>query len=128
MHAGQLTISPLTVRALIDDQFPQWRDLPLQRLSTSGTVHAIFRIGDGLAARFRLQVDDVESVWSEVRAESEAARELAGRTRFATPAPVALGSPGGDYPMPWLVQTWVEGTIALDDDPGESEGFAADLG
>ncbi|OBB24288.1 aminoglycoside phosphotransferase [Mycolicibacterium peregrinum] len=128
MHAGQLTISALTVRALIDDQFPQWRDLPLQRVSTSGTVHAIFRIGDGLAARFRLQVDDVESVWSEVRAESEAARELADRTRFATPAPVALGSPGGDYPMPWLVQTWLEGTIALDDDPGESEGFAADLG
>lgn len=128
MHAGQLAISTLTVRALIDEQFPRWRDLPLQRVVASGTVHAIFRIGDKLAARFRLENDDVESVWAEVRADAEAARQLAGRTRFATPEPVAIGVPGGDYPMPWLVQTWLEGTVAIDDDPGESEGFATDLG
>lgn len=29
--------------------------------------------------------------------------------------------------MPWLVQTWLDGTAAMDDDPGESEGFATDL-
>jgi aminoglycoside phosphotransferase (APT) family kinase protein len=29
--------------------------------------------------------------------------------------------------MPWLVQTWLEGTVAVDADPGESELFATDL-
>jgi aminoglycoside phosphotransferase (APT) family kinase protein len=127
MHADQLVVSASTVRALIDEQFPQWRDLPLRRVSASGTVHEIFRLGDGLAARFRLQSDDAESVWSEVRAEADAAHELAGRTRFATPEPVAIGGPGRDYPMPWLVQTWLAGTVAIDTDASESEHFATDL-
>jgi aminoglycoside phosphotransferase (APT) family kinase protein len=127
MHAGRLAVSVSTVRALIDEQFPQWRNLQLRRVSASGTVHEIFRLGDGLAARFRLEADDVELVWSEVRAEADAARELAGRTRFATPEPVVIGAPGRDYPMPWLVQTWLEGTVAIDADPSESDFFATDL-
>ncbi|WP_099252300.1 aminoglycoside phosphotransferase family protein [Mycobacterium sp. shizuoka-1] len=127
MHAGQLAVSVSTVRALIDEQFPQWRDVPLQRVSASGTVHEIFRLGDELVARFRLQLDDAEVVWSEVRAEADAAYELSGRTRFATPRPVAIGAPGRDYPMPWLVQTWLEGAVAIDSDCSESECLAVDL-
>lgn len=127
MHAGQLVVADSTVRALVDEQFPQWRDLPLQRASASGTVHAIFRLGDGLAARFRLEAEEVDWVWSEVRAEAEAARELAGCTRFPTPEPVTIGEPGREYPMPWLVQTWLEGTVAIDADPCDSESFATDL-
>ncbi len=127
MHVGQLLVPAATARALIDEQFPKWRGLRLHRVSAAGTVHEIFRLGDRLAARFRLEADEVESVWSDLRAESEAARELAGHTRFATPEPVAIGAPGRDYPMPWLVQTWLDGTVAMDDDPGESERFATDL-
>ena len=89
--------------------------------------HEIFRLGHRLAARFRLEADDNESVWSELRAEVAAARELAGRTRFATPEPVAIGAPSRDYSMPWLVQTWLDGTVAMDDDPGSNKLCAADL-
>src|SRR5262249_31823307 len=52
---------------------------------------------------------------------------LLGRTRFPTPEPVALGKPGAGYPLPWSVQTWLPGTVATDEDPGESIGFARDL-
>ncbi|OBJ95634.1 aminoglycoside phosphotransferase [Mycolicibacterium fortuitum] len=127
MHAGQLVLSASTVRALIDGQFPKWRDLPLQRVASAGTVHEIFRLGDGLAVRFRLEIGDVDSVWSELQGEAEAARELAGCTRFATPEPVAIGEPGGDYPMPWLVQSWLDGTTAIDSASSESEDLATDL-
>ena len=108
MHAGQVVVAHSTARALVDEQFPQWRDLPLHRVRSSGTVHTIFRLGDGLAARFRLEADEVDA-------------------RFPTPEPVAIGEPGSGYPMPWLVQTWLEGTVAMDADPGESELFAMDL-
>lgn len=127
MHAGQLAITARTVRALIEEQFPQWRDLRVHRISASGTVHAIFRIGDRLAAGFRLQIGDVESVWCELRMEADAAREIAGCTRFPTPEPVAIGAPGRGYPMPWLIQTWLDGTVAIERDPGESVVFATDL-
>ncbi|WP_197289264.1 phosphotransferase, partial [Saccharothrix sp. NRRL B-16348] len=63
--------------------------------------------------------------WLE--SEAEAARELAGRTRFRTPEPVALGEPGTGYPLPWSVQTWLPGVVAAEEDPGESVAFAYDL-
>jgi aminoglycoside phosphotransferase (APT) family kinase protein len=127
MHADQLAVSPEMVRELIDEQFPSWRGLPIRRVAAAGTVNAIFRVGDRLAARFRLRPGDVESTRRQLAAEASAARELAGCTRFRTPVPVALGEPGAGYPLPWSVQTWLPGVVATDEDPGESVGFAHDL-
>ena len=127
MHPDQLTVPAATVRALVDTQFPAWRELPIRRVAAQGTVNAIFRVGDRLAARFPLVPRDVGSARAWLAAEAAAARELAGRTRFRTPEPVALGEPGAGYPLPWSVQTWLPGTVATDEDPGESVGFARDL-
>jgi aminoglycoside phosphotransferase (APT) family kinase protein len=127
MHQGQLTISAATVRTLVDEQFPQWRSMPVRSLPSHGTVNEIFRVGDGLTARFPLQPEDAGSVRRWLAAEAEAARELAGITRFPTPEPVAIGEPGAGYPLPWSVQTWLPGIIATDDDPGASAEFAHDL-
>ena len=127
MHDDQLTVSPETVRTLVDQQFPAWRDLPVRSIDSDGTVNAVFRIGDRFAARFPLRSADVESTWRWLESEAEAAGELAGRTRFPTPEPVALGEPGAGYPLPWSVQTWLPGVVATDEDPGESVTFARDL-
>ena len=83
--------------------------------------------GDKLVARFPLQPGDVAATRRWLESEAQAARELLGRTRFATPEPVALGEPGAGYPLPWPVQTWLPGTTATDEDPGESVLFAHDL-
>jgi aminoglycoside phosphotransferase (APT) family kinase protein len=115
------------VRALVDAQFPAWRELPISRVAAQGTVNAIFRVGDRLAARFPLVPRDVGAARDWLAAEAAAARELAGRTRFRTPEPVALGEPGAGYPLPWSVQTWLPGTVATDADPGDSMAFAHDL-
>jgi aminoglycoside phosphotransferase (APT) family kinase protein len=127
MHPGQLAVSVPLVRALVDEQFPRWRDLEIKAVSSPGTVNAIFRIGDALAARFPLRGSDAGEVLATLEAEAAAARQLAGRTRFATPEPVALGEAGAGYPMPWSVQTWLAGTTADDCHPGESVAFAHDL-
>lgn len=127
MHDGQLTVSSETVRTLLDEQFPEWRGLEVRSVDSAGTVNAIFRIGDRLTARFPLQPGDVEATRLKLQAEARAGRELAGRTRFRTPEPVALGEPGAGYPLPWSVQTWLPGVVAGDEDPGESEAFARDL-
>jgi len=127
MHANQLTVSVETVRALVDEQFPAWRSMPVTSVRSQGTVNAIFRIGDRLAARFPLEPGDVDSTRRWLESEADSARELLGRTRFATPEPVALGGPGAGYPLPWSVQSWLPGLVATDDDPGESVAFAHDL-
>jgi aminoglycoside phosphotransferase (APT) family kinase protein len=127
MHANQLSVSLETVRELVDDQFPRWRGLPIRHIASQGTVNAIFRIGDHLAARFPLQPGDVGETRRWLEAEAEAARELVGRTRFPTPEPVAVGEPGAGYPLPWSVQTWLPGVVATEEDPGASVGFAHDV-
>ncbi|NUT47397.1 MAG: aminoglycoside phosphotransferase family protein [Saccharothrix sp.] len=127
MHDDQLTVTPEAVRDLVDAQFPRWRGLPVTAVDSSGTVNAIFRLGDRLAARFPLLPGEVDEVRRSLVAEAEAARELVGRTRFRTPEPVALGEPGEGYPLPWSVQTWLPGAVAVDEDPGGSVAFACDL-
>ena len=127
MHANQLTVAVETVRELVDEQFPAWRSLPVRAIASQGTVNAIFRIGDGYAARFPLEPRDVGATLRWLKSEAEAAGELVGRTRFPTPEPVALGEPGAGYPLPWSVQTWLPGSVATGDDPCESVAFAHDL-
>ena len=127
MHADQLTVTPATVRGLVDRQFPAWRGLAVEPVSSEGTVNGIFRFGDRLAARFPLRPGDVGSIRRGLEAEADAARQLLGRTWFPVPEPVAVGEPGPGYPLPWAVQTWLAGTTASVVDPGGSGGFAEDL-
>jgi aminoglycoside phosphotransferase (APT) family kinase protein len=127
MHDGQLAVRVGTVRALVAEQFPAWREMPVRAVRSQGTVNAIFRIGDRLAARFPLVAADAGPVRAQLETEAAAARELAGHTRFATPEPVALGEPGAGYPLPWSVQTWLPGVTATEADPGASVPFARDL-
>src|SRR5512133_3178516 len=82
MHPNQLTVKIGTVRALVAEQFPAWAKLPIRAVASQGTVNALFRIGDRLAARFPLQPGDVAEMHRRLESEAEAARELARRTRF----------------------------------------------
>ncbi|HEX9065834.1 MAG TPA: aminoglycoside phosphotransferase family protein [Streptosporangiaceae bacterium] len=127
MHDDQIEIGAPAVRELVRRQFPAWRQLPVTRLESPGTVNAIFRLGDRLAARFPLRAGAPDEVRRELETEAAAAAELAGHTRFATPEPVAIGEPGAGYPLPWSVQTWLPGQTANEEDPGRSEAFARDL-
>ncbi|WP_427923796.1 aminoglycoside phosphotransferase family protein [Streptomyces sp. cg40] len=127
MHADQVDVTGEIVAALIQEQFPQWSGRAIRPLSSTGTVHAVFRIGDDLSARFPLRSADAGEVLALLEREARASAELAQVSRFRVPEPVALGKPGAGYPMPWSVQTWLPGTIALDADPSGSDAFAEDL-
>ncbi|MEV0528816.1 aminoglycoside phosphotransferase family protein [Streptomyces sp. NPDC050439] len=127
MHDDQVDVTAEIVATLIQQQFPQWIGKTIRPLSSTGTVHAIFRIGPDLSARFPLRSADAAETLAGLEREAEASAELAEVSQFPAPKPVALGKPGAGYPMPWLVQTWVPGTVALDADPSGSHAFAEDL-
>lgn len=127
MHADQLEVTDDMVRALIGEQFPQWGRLPIKQVPTTGTVNALFRIGDGLVARFRLRPGDAESTRQSLESEAEVTRELLSATRFPTPEPVAVGEPGAGFPLPWSVQTWLTGIPVSSVDLNDSVAFANDL-
>ena len=132
MHRDQVDVTAETVAALIQQQFPQWGGMGIRLLPSAGTVNAVFRVGDGLSARFPLRLAEASEVLATLEQEARASAELARASRFPAPEPVALGRPGAGYPMPWSVQTWLPGTAASDvlapaADPGGSAAFAQDL-
>lgn len=127
MHRDQLHIESGTVRRLVDRQFPQWRGLPVKEVRSAATVNAIFRVGRDLTARLPLSAQDPGACRALLRAEAQAARELARVSPAPTPEPVALGEPGEGYPLAWSVQTWLPGHDATVEDPAGSTDFALDL-
>ncbi|MET7950273.1 aminoglycoside phosphotransferase family protein [Micromonospora sp. NPDC005324] len=126
MHDDEIAISDDSVRELIASQFPQWETAPVRRVESNGTVNAIFRIGDDVAARFLLRSRDVSVAAELLEREAEAARRFAEHSPFPAPLPIAIGAPGKNYPLPWSVQSWVPGSIAPVDIDG-SVGLARDL-
>jgi len=127
MHDDQLQVTVDAVRTLIGDQFPELAALPVTRFPSEGTAHAIFRIGEDLAARFPLRPGDADDSRRRWLAEADAARVLSRHTAVPIPVPVALGAPGFGYPLSWSIQTWVPGTTASDVDTSSSDAFAHDL-
>jgi aminoglycoside phosphotransferase (APT) family kinase protein len=127
MHEGQLHLPTELVDRLVRSQYPSWGGLEIRAVPSHGTVSALFRIGDGLVARFPIQPGDPAVVGKELDDEADAARRLHAISPYPTPEPVAIGEPGDGYPLPWAIYTWLNGTIAYDADVAGSTAFAEDL-
>ena len=105
MHADELDLDEALVRRLLAEQFPHWAGLPLRRIEPSGTVHAIFRLGDALSVRLPRRDGPTEPGSRELRW----LLALAPALPLEIPVPVAQGRPGAGYPWFWEVHRWVEG-------------------
>ena len=127
MHEDQIHIDVEIARRLIDDSFPQLRSDSVRPVHSSGTVNAIYRVGENAAARFPLQGTDPDAVQAWLGREADAAAEFAGCCPFATPRPLGFGRPGWSYPLPWSLQTWLDGVIATPTGLEASDVFAADI-
>src|SRR5436190_24372465 len=51
MHADELPVDVALARALLEDQFPEWADLQLERVASFGTDNALFRLGGDMVVR-----------------------------------------------------------------------------
>ncbi|TSE08995.1 aminoglycoside phosphotransferase family protein [Mesorhizobium intechi] len=127
MHDDQVNIDIDIARQMIRDQFPRYRHEDITWIGSSGTVNAIFRVGSKSAARFPLRAMNPAECADMLRSEAAAMVEFGEHCLFATPQPIGLGEPGPRYPMPWTLQTWVEGEVATPHGLSGSTTFALDL-
>ena len=127
MHPDQIAIGADDVARMVSEQFPDFDGEPVSRVESSGTVNAIFRIGSRAAARFPLRASDPASCAAELRSEAKAMSELAIHSPVPTPRPIGLGRPDRSHPLPWAMQTWVDGRVATPDGLAESSTFATAL-
>ena len=122
MHEDELELDEALVRGLLTDQFPEWAELPLRRVEPSGTVNAIFRLGDELSVRLPRREGPAEPGSVEL----EWLPKLAPLLPVEIPVPVGQGRPGDGYPWFWEIHTWVEGDTAPVDEIDAIQG-ARDL-
>jgi aminoglycoside phosphotransferase (APT) family kinase protein len=107
MHEGEVDIDVELVRALVAEQLPSLRDLPITEVRSTGTVNAIFRLGDSLCAR----LPRVARWADDLVKELEWLPRLAPQLPIAIPEPVARGMPGSGYPFEWAVFRWIDGEV-----------------
>lgn len=123
MHEGEVDIDVELVHRLLGAQFPQWAEMPLARVESTGTVNAIYRLGDDLCVRLpRLQG------WAtDLEKELRWLPTLAPHLPLAVPEPVATGRPDVGYPFVWAIYRWVEGETFARDRAGDERQAAYQL-
>lgn len=123
MHDEEVEIDGPLVRRLLSSQFPQWSDLSVEAVTSTGTVNAIYRLGEDLCLRLprvRWWADDLEK-------ELDWLPRLAPHLPLAVPEPVAKGNPGEGYPFSWAVYRWLPGEPWAPDRVRDQREAAAEL-
>ena len=111
------------VRALLEDQFPQWAKLPVHPISQGGWDNRTFRIGNELVARLPSAAD----YEAAVRREQRWLPYLRSCLPLEIPEPVAFGQPGRGFSWVWSIYRWIPGATSASSPPTETGQFAADL-
>jgi aminoglycoside phosphotransferase (APT) family kinase protein len=108
IHADQIDSDELLVRRLLADQFPQWADLPVTAVPTSGTENAIYRLGAEMGVRlpYRPGKDD------QLEKLDRWLPSFAPRLPLSIPEPLARGAPSKEFPAAWSIVRWLDGEEA----------------
>jgi aminoglycoside phosphotransferase (APT) family kinase protein len=123
MHDGEADIDAGLVGRLVAAQFPGLGGLPVRAVVSTGTVNAIYRLGDDLCARLPRLASWARALERECRWLPE----LAPRLSLRVPEPVAMGAPAAGYPFTWAIYRWIPGQPYADEFAGDERQAATDL-
>jgi aminoglycoside phosphotransferase (APT) family kinase protein len=105
MHEGELPTDAGLVRALLEQQFPKWAGLPIERVRSSGTDNALYRLGDDKVVR----LPRIEWATGGIEKDFRWLPALAPLLPVAIPTPLARGRPAAGIPWEWGVYSWLPG-------------------
>jgi aminoglycoside phosphotransferase (APT) family kinase protein len=105
MHEREVDIDGPLVQRLLATQLPELANLPIAAVRSTGTVNAIFRLGEHLCAR----LPRVSEWATDLEREQRWLPVLAPYLPLRVPRPVERGVPGTGYPFAWSVYEWIDG-------------------
>jgi aminoglycoside phosphotransferase (APT) family kinase protein len=121
MHPDQVDVDIDIVRGLLSEQRPDLAQLPITPVVSTGTVNALFRLGDDLVARLPLR----EHWEAGIDREWRWIPWLSSRvTSIGLPDPVFKGTANNAFPFTWSIYRWIEGA-PYDDELIDDEAEAA---
>ena len=123
LHPDEADIDVALVRRLVAAQFPEIGDVTIRPVRSTGTVNAIYRLGDHLYARLPRMAEWVASL----ETEWTLLPKLAPHLTLRIPTPVAMGSPAPGYPFSWAVYEWMDGKPYADELIDDEKQAANDL-
>ena len=123
MHDDEVETDAALAARLVAEQFPRWAGLPVERVDSTGTDNAMYRLGDALSVR----MPRIHWAVPPLEREFEWLPRLAPALPFATPEPIALGGPGDGYPWSWTVCRWLDGTHPVAGSADGADRLAVDL-
>lgn len=123
MRGENIVINASLVRRLIASQFPQWKELSIDPVATSGWDNRTFHLGSDMLIR----MPSAEAYEPQVEKEHFWLPKLAPLLPFEIPQPIALGMPGEGYPWKWSIRQWIEGNPASGATKIDLVAFAKDL-
>jgi aminoglycoside phosphotransferase (APT) family kinase protein len=123
MHADEVHTDAELVRRLLAAQFPEWAGLPVERVASSGTDNALYRLGADMVVRLPRRSQNVLPLLKE----REWLPRLAPQLPLAVPVPLANGAPGEGYEFEWSIFSWLEGELATPERLADGSRAAADL-
>lgn len=123
MHDGELAIDATLVKRLLMVQFPALANLPLAIVRSTGTVNAVYRLGQDRCVRLSRM-----PAWAKgLKHEWQWLPLLAPQLALAIPKPLAVGAPTAWYPHPWAIYNWIEGLPYSDELIHDEREAALDL-
>jgi aminoglycoside phosphotransferase (APT) family kinase protein len=111
------------VEELVRSQHPDLITGPIREM-TPGFDNTIWRLGTEYVVRLPRRQVAVRLIENEQRWLPE----LAIRLPLFVPAPVRVGRPNDDFPWPWTIAQWIEGTPGNEVDPRTLRHAALPLG
>lgn len=105
MHPDEIDTDVHLVGRLLAAQFPQWANLPIERVPSAGTDNALYRLGDDMVVR----LPRIHWAGGGVDKDFRWLPLLASLLPLSIPVPVAKGTPAEGYPWGWGVYPWLEG-------------------
>lgn len=124
MHPDEVDTGLGVVEALLAAQRPQWAHLEPRPVPSSGTDHALYRLGHDLVVR----LPRIASAEHQGGKEHRWLPKLAPRLPLQVPVPVFRGTPDESFPFAWSIYRWLDGLDADYMAPDDPATAATELG
>ena len=123
MHEGEVHIDVALVRQLLTEQFPDRGQSSICEVRSTGTVNAIYRVGNDAYAR----LPRLAACEAGLLREAQWLPWLAERLSLPIPEPIGQGRPGASYPLAWALYRWMDGEPYTDEGIADEQQAARDL-
>jgi aminoglycoside phosphotransferase (APT) family kinase protein len=123
MHEGEIAIDIALVKRLLVEQFPHLSEKSITVVRSTGTVNAIFRLGNDLCVRLprmEVWVESLNDEWIWLH-------KLAPHLSLVIPKPFAKGKPTSWFPYPRAIYHWIDGSPYQDNLISDEHQLAHDL-